>query len=85
MWVITQKSQFHLIRKSEVSKHKDLLLGRGSRVGGDSLAQVKMQYAGAWGGESTESECLRSLHHMPFSRLSLCRLVCPFYRKRDQD
>lgn len=83
MCVTTQRSQLHLIK--ELSKHQDLLLGRGSRAGGNALAGVKMQPLGTHGGGHTESECSRSLHHMPFSRLGCCPLVCPFYRKGDQE
>lgn len=48
MWVITQRSQFHLIR--EAIKHQDLLLWGGRRMGGDALAGVKMQHPGTWEG-----------------------------------
>lgn len=49
------------------------------------LWQESRSSIGGLGRGRAQSECPRSLHHMPFSRLSHCQLVCLFHRKGDQE
>lgn len=64
-----QRSQAQTRRQT--SEHQGLLLARGR--GWEARCKSR-----GLGRESTESKCLICLQHMPFSRLLLCHLACPF-------
>ena len=78
MWVISQRSQLYLIR--QVSRHRDLLLGRGSRVRGTLQHVSRCSIRGMGKGKRRKWMPKKPVSHTLF-RAHLLSLGLPLLQK----